>query len=163
MSLGDITAKININLRDVVTFFTDAGIQEKSIALLNKFIDAKQHLDFLSLIEGYAKNMPFIDHQEFGKKLLVCWGLVLDSCSLEKKLLQKKIKALQDDKKADPDALAKQENLMRDLDTRKCSIMISYAKVKSLNLISFSDFIDDENLDYKAKFISEKLGATIKK
>jgi hypothetical protein len=121
----DAQARLNVNLREIVTFFEESGVQEQSIQLLNSFIDKHLSTDFLELAEGFGKCMAFIDHDELVNKLLKTFSSLVDGYVVERKIVSKRIRLLKEDKKTDPDVLTRQENLLLDVDNKKAIAMVS--------------------------------------
>lgn len=138
--MGDVAARANVALRDIVDFFVAAGIQQRSVDMLNGLIDSKKSVDFLSLTENYGKSMAFINHDDLCAKLSTAWGLVLDQLTAERKAMLKKIKLLREDKKTDPDYLVRQENLLSDLESRKCTAVMESARFRPMQTVSLEQF-----------------------
>jgi hypothetical protein len=139
---AEAQARLNVNLREIVSFFESAGIQEHSVTLLNSFIDKHLTTDFLSLAEGYGSCMAFIDHNDLIAKLLKTYTSLLDGYIIERKIINKRIRLLKEDKKADPDVLARQENLLSDVDNKKALAIVAMARLRAMNLIPFEKFKD---------------------
>ncbi len=78
MSAADLLARLNIQCRDIITFYESNRVQSNSIAMLNKLIDTKNYIDFLDLVESYSLSMPFIDHDEFTNNIAKAWTLYSD-------------------------------------------------------------------------------------
>jgi len=78
MSAADIAARLNVQCRDIVSFYENNRVQPNSITMLNKLIDTKNYIDFLDLVESYSRSMPFIDHDEFSNSLAKAWTLYSD-------------------------------------------------------------------------------------
>ena len=157
--MGDVAARANVAMRDIVDFFVAAGIQQRSVDMLNSLIDSKKSIDFLSLTENYGKGMAFINHDDLCVKLNTAWGLVLDQLTAERKALLKKVKLLREDKKTDPDFLARQENLLADVENRKCTAVVESAKFRPMttsNLEQFKDPNYDPWQQYQAALEAKK-------
>ena len=131
-SLADATARLNVYLRDLVSILQNAKADPAHCEALTKYIDAKQHLDLLELAETFASNMVLVNTSEFIAKLCQCWNGLLDICNMEKKALTKKIKALKEDKKTDPDVLARNEGLLYDIEQRTCTVLIQAARLRKM-------------------------------
>jgi hypothetical protein len=143
---AEAQARLNINLRDIVIFFQENGIQEHSVLLLEQFIEKKQALDFLNLAEGYGKCMAFCNHDELIAKLLQSYLSLIDGYIVERKTTSKRIKNLKEDKKADPDVLARQENLLNDIDHRKATASAACVRFRTMAAIPL-DMFRDETFD----------------
>lgn len=148
--LAEAQARLNVNLRDIVTFFEEASIQEHSIDLLNSFIDKHLTMDFLSLAEGFGKCMAFINHDDLSAKLLKSYMTLIDGYIIERKIVNKKIRILKEDKKADPEVVLRLENLLIDVDNKKALAMSSCMRIRAMNTIPFASFTD-EQFDYVAQ------------
>lgn len=147
--LVDCQARLNVSLRDIITFFEEAGIKENSIILLNSFIDKHLTTDFLSLAEGYGKCMAFIDHDELVVKLLKSSQLLIEGYVIERKIANKRLKLLKEDKKSDPEVIARLENLLIDLDQKKAVANVSAMRLRAMTTISISNF-HNPKFDYVA-------------
>ena len=156
---AEAQARLAVNLREIVTFFSDSGIQEHSITLLNSFIDKHLTMDFLSLSEGYGKCMAFINHDELVSKLYKTYQSLIDGYVIDRKLINKRIRLLKEDKKTDPEVLVRQENLLADVDSKKANAMMNMVRLRAMNSIPFQEFRDekfDGYAKYKAKIAHEK-------
>lgn len=142
MAQAEIQARLNICLRDIVTFFEEAGVREDSIILLNSFIDKHLTVDFLNLAEGFGKCMAFIDHNELIKRILESFNTLLSGYILERKMYNKRIKILKEDKKADPELIAKLEHLLLEVDQKKALAMVTAARLRAMNAIPVDKFRD---------------------
>lgn len=140
MSVAEINARLNVQLTNLKAMFETAGIQQHSIVMLEGLIKDKKPSDFLTLIEGFGQSMAFVDHDELVNRLVVSWDLVLDSLNAEKKAVKKKIAALKEDKKSDPDVLAKQENLLVDVFTKRATSLIAVNRLRAMQTIALADF-----------------------
>lgn len=139
---AEAQARLNVNLREIVTFFEENGVQEHSTQLLNSFIDKHLTNDFLTLAEGYGKCMAFIDHDELVNKLLKTFVSLIDGYVIERKMINKRIRLLKEDKKADPEVLARQENLLMEVDNKKALAMVSMTRLRAMSTISIQKFKD---------------------
>ena len=149
MSAGQVAeaqARLNIVLRDIITFFQENGIQQHSADLLEGFVEKKQPLDFLNLADGYGKCMAFLPHDELIERLLAAYLALIDGYIIERKMVNKRIKNLKEDKKADPEVLARQENLLMDIDTRKATAGAACVRFRTMSQIPLEMF-RDKNFD----------------
>jgi TRAP-type mannitol/chloroaromatic compound transport system substrate-binding protein len=78
--------------------------------------------------------------------------LFLDGLNLERKLINKKLKALREDKKADPNNVLKQEALIADIDEKKSRVVLNNVRLKAVKCTSISEFINDPNIDLDALY-----------
>lgn len=139
-------ARLNVQLRDIVTFFQESGIQEHSVELMNSFIEKNLTSDFLSLVEGYGECMAFIKHDELVEKLEASFNILIDGYVIERKLINKKLRFLKEDKKTDPEVLIRLENMLSDLDNKKALAMVSSNRLRAMKSIPLEKFMD-ENFD----------------
>ena len=149
--LVDAQARLNVSLRDTITFFEEAGIQENSVTLLNSFIDKHLTTDFLSLAEGYGKCMAFIDHDELVSKLFKSFQILIEGYVIERKIANKRLKLLKEDKKSDPDVILRLENLLIDLDQKKALATVSANRLRAMTSIPISNFLNPK-FDYVAHY-----------
>ncbi|KAJ1400315.1 hypothetical protein B484DRAFT_243296 [Ochromonadaceae sp. CCMP2298] len=154
--------RLNVNLREIVSFFQEAGIELSSVEMMETFIDKHQTMDFLGLVEGFGKCMAFIDHDELVTHLLRSFLSLVDGFVIERKILSKKLRALKEDKKTDPDLLIRLENLLNDIDHKKAVAMTNANRLKAMNMIPSAMFHDVKftpmpaYLEVKAKLRAEE-------
>ena len=146
--LAEAQARLNVSLKDVVQFFEDEGVKEHSIVLLNTFIDKHLTVDFLNLAENFGKCMAFIDHDELTSLLFKSFSILMDGYIIERKVTNKRLKLLKEDKKSDPDVILRLENLIIDIDQRKAVVTVSLARLRAMQTMSISKF-KDPKFDYK--------------
>lgn len=139
---AEAQARLNICLRDIITFFEQGGIDGNSIAMLESFIDRHLPMDFLSLAEGFGKCMAFINHDELIALLVKAFNTLIDGYVIEKKAVSKKHKILIEDKKSDPAVIARLEALMADLDSRKQTAEMTNQRLKIMNMVPAAMFRD---------------------
>jgi len=73
----------------------------------------------------------------------------------------KKIKALQEDKKTDPDVITRQENLLVEVEDKKLKTLLATTRVRAMTKLSVEYFKMDPNFDYKEKYSQVKKGIKI--
>ena len=149
--LAEAQARLNVSLKEIVAFFEDQGIKEHSVDLLNNFIDKHLTVDFLSLSENFGKCMAFNDHDELNSKLFKSFTLLIEGYVIERKVTNKRLKMLKEDKKSDPDVILRLENLLIDIDQRKAIATASLARLRAMQTISINKF-KDPNFDYKKAY-----------
>ena len=142
---AEAQARLNICLRDIITFFEQGGIDGNSIAMLESFIDRHLPMDFLSLAEGFGKCMAFINHDELIALLVKAFNTLIDGYVIEKKAVSKKHKILIEDKKSDPAVIARLEALMADLDSRKQTAEMTNQRLKIMNMVPAAMFRDPKS------------------
>ncbi len=145
----EANARLNVSLRDLLPFFEAAGVQKHSLDLLNDLIVKSKQQDFLNLVESYGNSMALLSHDELVTKLTTSWGLYCDSLKAEGKAQLKKIKALKEDKKADPDVITRLENSFAEVGIKRANAVSSYMRCKAMCSISIEVFKKETNLDVK--------------
>lgn len=140
MSVGELQARLNVQLTDLRGIFEAAGVQEHSLTLLDSLILAKKAADFLTLIEGFDQSMAFVDHDDVCNRLATSWSLAGELINAERKSLKKKIAALKEDKKTDPDVLSRQEDLLSNLYIRRATAQTNTMRLKVMQRISINEF-----------------------
>ena len=158
----EANARLNVSLRDLLPFFEGAGVQKHSLDMLTDMITKNKQTDFLNLAENYGACMAFINQDELVTKLALSWGLYCDSLKAEGKAQLKKIKAMKEDKKADPDILTRLENSLADISIKRANAMGNYMRFKAMATISIEVFKKDLTLDTKTaveRFTIEKRAA----
>lgn len=86
--------------------------------------------------------MAFIDHDELISQLLKSYLQLIEGYIIERKMVNKKLKLLKEDKKSDPDVIARLENLIIDIDNRKAIAMTTANRLKVMNLVPAAMFRD---------------------
>ena len=149
--LADCTARINVSLQDIKTFYEEANCAASSIESLNKMAEANEHVKFLELAEGFSHCMAFIDHDKIVRLLLASWNLLHDGINIERKIVSKKLRNLEGDKNADPEIIAKLTNSKFNIDKRKASATIHCAKLAYMNRLPIDLFLKDANYNPASK------------
>jgi hypothetical protein len=139
---AEAQARLNVTLKDIVGFYVQAGIDEKSVALMESFIEKHLTVDFLSLAEGFGKCMAFINHDELISLLLKAFLGLIDGYVIERKMVNKRLKLLKEDKKADQEVVARLERLIGDIDDRKALAMTTANRLKAMNMVPLALFND---------------------
>lgn len=139
---ADALARLNVTLRDIVTFFEESNIESESVGQLNGYIDSHQVIEFLSLAESYGLCMAFIDHDQLLERLTKSYGALLDGYVIEKKIINKKLKFLKEDKKSDPEVIARLENALVDVEHRKATVNVSAMRLRAMMSIPRDNFMD---------------------
>lgn len=146
---AEAQARLNVCFRDIISFYQQAGIDPNSVAMLDSFIDRHLPFDFLSLAEGFGKCMAFINHDELLALLIKGYSTLIDGFNAERKGVSKRHKLLLEDKKADPAVVARLENLMADLDSRKQQAETINQKLKVMNMVPAALFRDPKFEPYE--------------
>lgn len=150
-AVAEAQARLNVCLRDIITFFEEGGLHEHSSNLLNEYIDKHLSIDFLVLSESYGECMAFVDHDVLISKLSQGWNLLYDGYSIERKVVSKRVKALKEDKKTDPAFLQKQENILLDLDEKKATVLVNATRYRAMQTMSFKSFRENPYFDFRSK------------
>ena len=154
-SAAECQARLNIELENLLMFFEESEVQEHSILNMKELIEQNLINDCLSLAEGFGQCMAFINHEDLLTKLLSCYSVLLDGVKLERKQTGKKLGLLREDKKVDPDVLAKWEGLMDGIELRLSSGKVEYARLKAMEFLTLDKF-KDPTFDYKQAYYAEK-------
>jgi hypothetical protein len=141
---AEIQARLTNCLRDLVSFLVGTGLQQHSINLLTEFINKHQTVEILTLAESFGKCNAFIDQDALLNLLYTCWCILYEGYGTERKILAKKIKLLKDDKKADPEVLSRQENLLIEIDQKKSNVLVHCVRIKLMISISITSFEDSD-------------------
>jgi len=150
---AEAQARLNVALKDIIAFYEQAKIAPSSIELMEAFVEKHQPIDFLTLAEGFGKCMAFIDHDELISLLYKAFVLLIDGYVAERKAINKRLKILREDKKADPAKIASMENTIIDIDQRKAVAMSTMNRLKAMNFVPAELFRDpkfDAFTHYKA-------------
>jgi hypothetical protein len=126
----------------MVSFFISGGCEEESVQRLSRFAEAHAHVDFLELSEGFSKCMAFIDHDTLANRIMVGWSGIEQYLLLDKKAINKKLRVLEEDKKADPEIIAKLRAKRDIIDQELARVKIQIIKYNLINSIPISRFSD---------------------
>ena len=152
MSAAEAQARLQVSLRELIEFFEKQGIEPRSVDKLNDFITKNQSMEFLDLCESFGECMAFIDHDELCIKMHTAYNMLSDGFNIEKKVLKKRFKLLQEDKKTEPETLAKVENAINDVEQKKAAVLVSCLRLKAMSLIPSSNFKNDDKYDSVAYY-----------
>lgn len=139
---AEAQARLNVALKDIINFYEQAKIAPSSVQLMETFVEKHLPIDFLSLAEGFGKCMAFIDHDELISLLYKAFVLLVDGYVIERKQINKKLKLLKEDKKADPAKVNSMENAIVDIDQRKAVAISTLNRIKAMNLVPAALFRD---------------------
>jgi hypothetical protein len=137
---ADAQARLHVNLQDIVTFYEEGGCGASSLDRLNKFIEGHDYFAYLDLAEGFGKCMAFIDHDVMAVKMQEAWTGLNNLYVVEKKSIDKRIKNMEQDKKADPDILLKYQNMKIDLEEKLAKVLVQITKYKYINVYPLKRF-----------------------
>lgn len=152
---AEAQARLNVLLHEVKDFFQSAGARDRSLELMENFIEKHLNNDFLELAENYGKCMAFINHDELVNLLLKCYLQMIDGFIIERKLINKRLRLLKEDKKADPEVIARIENALSDLDNKKALATVESMRLRAMDEIPLEKFMDSK-FD-GIKFTKEKI------
>lgn len=139
--MGDI-ARLNVVLGDCIDVLSAGKMKEHSVTTLNNLKDGKKFAEALNLIESFAMSTAFIDHDALCALLAKAWSTYGDQLNVEKKQLKKKLTAVKEDKKAEPEHVAKIEGQMEDFCARRATCTYNIERLKAMNLFKFEEFKD---------------------
>ena len=142
MSLSEIQARLNVQLADFRAIFEAAGIQQHSLDMLDMLAKDKKHADYLTLVEDFSNSMAYMDHDDLVVRLMTSWALVVDAVTAERKAVKKRITTLKEDKKSDPDVLARQEGIFNDLSSKRAVAVCALTRFKIMNTLPMARFKD---------------------
>lgn len=146
--------RLQVHLQDMVTFFEEGGCESKSIQKLVSCLEIHSYFDFLELSEGYSKCMAFIDHDQLSSKIQVGWSGIEQFLLLDKKVINRKLRVLEEDKKSDPEVIAKlhakKDGIDQELARVKLQI-IKYSLINSIPIRRFSDKNFNAIADYERR------------
>ena len=146
--------RLTLGLRDIVSFFEKSEVPQRSIDILNDYLDKNLSNELLNLSESYGRSMAFINHDELIFKLYNGWNLMLEGFTIERKVIARRIRFLKEDKKTDPAVLIRLETLIKDLDVKKASVMTEAMRLKYMTTISIEKFKQDPNFDYETAYMA---------
>lgn len=142
MSLSEIQARLSVQLADFRAIFEAAGIQQHSLDMLDMLAKDKKQADYLTLVEDFGNSMAYMDHDDLVGRLMTSWMLVVDALTAERKAVKKRITALKEDKKSDPDVLARQEGAFNDLSSKRAVAVCALTRLKIMNTLPLARFKD---------------------
>ena len=142
-------AKLNVICADLTELLQGgvAPLAEHSINAINNMISKKLYGDFLDLVESFGESMAFINHNELVNVLLKAWTLNADVVNNERKMIKKKLQSLLEDKKADPDNVAKNEDLLAQVNQRRAMATAAVIRFKAMAVIGLEEFKKNKDLD----------------
>ena len=147
MSAAEAQARLQVSLRELIEFFEKYGIEPRSVEKLDGFITKNQSMEFLDLCESFGECMAFLDHDELCTRMCTSYNMLSDGYNIEKKQLNKRLKLLKEDKKTEPETLAKIENAINDVEQKKASVLVSCLRLKAMSLIPSDNFKKDDKYD----------------
>jgi hypothetical protein len=134
--------RLQVHLQDIVNFFEEGGCESKSIAKLQNCVESHSHFDFLELSEGYSKCMAFIDHDTLSLKIQTGWNGIEQYLLLDKKVINRKLRVLEEDKKSDPEVIAKLHTKKDVIDQELARVKIQIIKYTLINSVPIQRFYD---------------------
>ena len=137
-------AKLQVMLGDMLDLLKAGKLQEHSVETITKMKDKKQYAEALNLVEKFDSSTAFIDHDALCNLLGQGWLTYCDVLGQEGKMLKKKLAKLEEDKKTEPEVLAKVQGQMDDFYVRKTMATSAASKYKYMNMHSMEKFSDPE-------------------
>ena len=112
-NLSELKTRLNIHLKDIISFFVEGKVQQSSVDLMNKFIEEELLNDFMELTEGYGRSMAFLNQAEHVENLKKAYGLMVDCWVMEKVIVGKRLIKLKEDNGGDLQQLLYYMNIDR--------------------------------------------------
>ena len=100
--------------------------------------------NLIDLVEKFDSSTAFIDHDALCNLLGQGWLTYCDVLGQEGKMLKKKLAKLEEDKKTEPEVLAKVQGQMDDFYVRKTMATSAASKYKYMNMHNMEKFSDPE-------------------
>mmetsp|Transcript_13624 Transcript_13624/g.20425 ORF Transcript_13624/g.20425 Transcript_13624/m.20425 type:complete len:168 (+) Transcript_13624:98-601(+) len=147
--------RLHVHMADMVSFFEEGGCEKKSLSLLSSALESHSHFDFLELAEGYSKCMAFVDHDALAQKLATLWAGVEQFLLLDKKAINRKLRVLEEDKKSDPEVIAKLHAKKDAIDQELARVLIQIIKYNLINSVPVKQFYD-KNYNAIAEYDKKK-------
>jgi hypothetical protein len=134
--------KLQVVIADMLEVLKAGKLQEHSVETITAMKDKKQFGEALNLLEKFTASTAFIDHDEMCTLMGKAWLTYCDVLTHDGKNLKKKLQKLEEDKKTEPDVLAKCQGQMDDLTMRKTIATSTASKYKYMNLYPVEKFSD---------------------
>ena len=161
---AEAQARLQLSLRDIIEFFEKAGVEQHSVENLTEFISKNQTFGFLELSEAFGECMAFIDHDDLLNKIQASYHLLSEGYNIERKIINKRLKFLKEDKKSDPGIIDKNENNLLDVESKKATVLVQCLRLKAMASIPVKSFKSNPNFDallhYKKVQESKRTPAT---
>jgi hypothetical protein len=138
-----------VHLNDLCDAFAVGGCSEEDLTRAKALIERKEYGECLSRFEGYVRSMPFLNIDEVSVICSECWDLISTWYQYERKSLQKKIRTMELDSKANPDTLEKLEINLGELDKKKARALVETLRCR-LSSVPLKEYIDNPEFDLKA-------------
>jgi hypothetical protein len=119
---------------------------------LGEYITKHQVVEFLVLTENFGKCNAFVDHDQLLAYLLNSWTFLSDGQNTEKKALSRRLKALREDKKTDPDVLARIENMLSELEIKRANVSVNIIRLRAMVEIPVGEFKNNPDFDYVTRY-----------
>lgn len=140
--------RLNVGMQDVVKFFEESGCEEPSLKKLSELQESfaraepNSHFSFLELAEGYSKCMAFLDHDALSALISQCWSGVESFMLIDKKVVGRKLRVLEEDKKSDPEVIAKLQVKKESIDQDLAKVLVQVIKYNLINSVPIEKFHD---------------------
>ena len=154
--MGENLARLNVVCNDLLVLFEENKVPESQLDRLKKYIDDKQQADFMDVATGFSHSMAFLDHDLVLEKLYTGWRFIEEIVKGEINHLTKRINAMREDKKHDPDKLAKLESDKVDAEKRKAKVSILTGMMGLQKQIPIERFIQDKTFDGYEYYMEKK-------
>jgi hypothetical protein len=149
---AECQARLQVSLHDIINFFEEAGVESHSVDNLNEFISKNRTFGFLELSESFGECMAFINHDDLVAKLQISYQFLADGYNIERKIINKRLKFLKEDKKSDPAVIDKNENNLLDVEQKKATVLIQVLRLRAMSTIPVEHFKNDEKFNSLAYY-----------
>ena len=140
--------RLNVHMQDMISFFEENGCEavslQKLVAAHESFVrgEPNSHFGFLELVEGYSKCMAFIDHDALSGQIAQAWHGVEQFLLIDKKVINRRLKVLEEDKKSDPEIIAKLHTKKDVVDQDLAKVLVQVIKYNLINSVPIERFYD---------------------
>ena len=157
MASAEAQARVSIALRDVVAFYEGEGLPPRSVGVLTDYLDRNLQIEFLKLCESYGKTMAFINQDELINRLYNAWSALLDYLTVDRKVIQRRLRFMKEDKKQEPANIQRAELQLQEADEKKAVVLMQTMRLKYMKTMPIDTFKSNPNFDYKAAYLSTVL------
>ena len=148
--LAEIQGRLNSEINQLQTFFDEYMNKDQlksshanidPIERLINFNSLHQTFEYLNYAETLGRINPYVDNETLLNHLYAGWNLFHDGVVIERKILIKRIKAIKEDKKHDPEVLARQELSLKNLEEKKVVALLTILRIKASLSRPFNSFL----------------------
>ena len=154
--MGENNARLNVVCNELLTMFEEQKCPDHQLATLRKYIELKEQAEFMDVATGFSQSMAFLDHDLILEKLYTGWRFVEEGIKGEIKNLTRRVNTMREDKKHDPDKLAKLESEKVAAEKRKAKVSILTGMMSLEREIPIERFLDDQTFDGYEYYMEKK-------